>query len=128
MVSGSSGLAQDSNGQVFIGKLRMDETGDYSSVMVDELSFWNRQLSETEVEALRNQYEMWPVLSLTNNQTKEMLTDINMQKSRINDNKIFSFSKNRGVKSALWAMKYFTAFHSRFFVRHDWVVHREPIL
>ena len=46
----------DSTGEVIIGKLHVDKAGDYSNVMVDELTFWNRQLSEAEVEALRNQY------------------------------------------------------------------------
>ena len=43
-------------GEVAIGRLYMDLDQQYSNVMADELTFWNRQLSKTEVEALRNKY------------------------------------------------------------------------
>ena len=65
---------EDSTGELIIGKLHADEAGDYSSVMVDELTFWNRQLSETEVEALRNKYEMWTFCPLLITKCKEMVS------------------------------------------------------
>ena len=43
-------------GEVAIGRLYMDLDQQYGNVMADELTFWNRQLSETEVEALRKKY------------------------------------------------------------------------
>ena len=51
-------ITPDSTGEVIIGKLHVGEAKHYSNVMADELTFWNRQLSETEVEALRKKYEM----------------------------------------------------------------------
>ena len=57
-VKGSSNPEQDSSGEVVIGKLRVDEARDYSTVMADELTFWNRQLSDAEVAALAGKHEM----------------------------------------------------------------------
>ena len=51
-------ISPDSTGEVIIGKVFIDEPKHYSNVMADELTFWNRQLSETEVDALRKKYEM----------------------------------------------------------------------
>ena len=54
---------QDSNGfkntsgTVIIGRLYSDRDSNYGNVMVDELTFWNRQLTEQEVDALRNMHQ-----------------------------------------------------------------------
>ena len=48
----------NATGEVAIGRLYVDRNEHYSNVMADELTFWNRQLSETEVEVLRMKYEM----------------------------------------------------------------------
>ena len=44
---------KNSTGTVTIGRLYSDRSRSYSSMMVDELTFWNRQLDESDVEALR---------------------------------------------------------------------------
>ena len=44
----------NSSGTVVIGNLFTEPTGSYGSVMVDELTFWDRQLTDSEVDALRN--------------------------------------------------------------------------
>ena len=48
----------DATGEVAIGRLYMDLDQQYGNVMANELTFWNRQLSKTEVEALRNKYRI----------------------------------------------------------------------
>ena len=54
---GASGfIPNKATGGVAIGRLYVDLDQQYSNVMADELTFWNRQLSKTEVEALRNKY------------------------------------------------------------------------
>ena len=54
----SSNPIPHSTGEVVIGKLLVNTDSTYGNVMVDELTFWNRKLSETEVEALKKKYEM----------------------------------------------------------------------
>ena len=41
-----------SSGIVIIGKRYNDRDGDYGSVMVDELAFWDRQLLPEEIQAM----------------------------------------------------------------------------
>ena len=45
-----------SSGAVILGKSVVDRNNNYGSLSVDELTFWNRQLSETEVAKLRNMH------------------------------------------------------------------------
>ena len=47
---------RNSSGIVVIGRLRTDQGPNYATLMADELTFWNRQLSDEEVEALRDMY------------------------------------------------------------------------
>ena len=47
---------RNSWGIVLIGRLRTDQGPNYASLMADELTFWNRQLRDEEVEALRDMY------------------------------------------------------------------------
>ena len=42
----------ESSGNVIIGKRFMDQEGDYGSVMVEELTFWDRELLLEEIQAL----------------------------------------------------------------------------
>ena len=42
----------ESSGNVIIGKRYADRDGDYGSVMVDELTFWDRQLLLEEIQAI----------------------------------------------------------------------------
>ena len=43
----------NTSGNTIIGRLYSDRDNNYSNMMVDELTFWNRQLTEQEVDALR---------------------------------------------------------------------------
>ena len=42
----------ESSGTVIIGKLHTDREGDYGSVMVDELTFWDRELLQEEIQSI----------------------------------------------------------------------------
>ena len=42
----------ESSGSVIIGKHHTNRDGDYGSVMVDELTFWDRQLLPEEIRAI----------------------------------------------------------------------------
>ena len=42
----------ESSGTVIIGKRFTDRDGDYGSVMVDELTFWDRQLLLEEIQGI----------------------------------------------------------------------------
>ena len=68
---------KESTGEVVIGKLYVDEASYYGNVVADELTFWNRQFSEAEVEVLRNQYEMWPICS-SRTMNDSMIMDMHM--------------------------------------------------
>ena len=46
----------NASGIVVIGKQHVDRSKFYSTLMVDELTFWNRQLSGEEVVAIRDMY------------------------------------------------------------------------
>ena len=43
---------EESRGTVVIGKLYTDTDQHYGSVMVDELTFWNKQLLPAEIQAI----------------------------------------------------------------------------
>ena len=47
---------QNSSGTVAIGRRLTKSDKDYGSVTVDELMFWNRELSKEEAQMLRNMY------------------------------------------------------------------------
>ena len=47
---------RNSSGAVVLNGGIEDRSRNYGSFSVDELTFWNRQLSETEVAKLRNMY------------------------------------------------------------------------
>ena len=42
----------DGSGTVIIGKRYVDKDDRYGSVMVDELTFWDRQLLQSEIQAI----------------------------------------------------------------------------
>ena len=46
----------NSSGTVAIGRRLTKSDSDYGSVTVDELMFWNRELSKEEAQMLRNMY------------------------------------------------------------------------
>ena len=46
----------NSSGVVILGKLYEERDRHFGSLVVDELTFWNRQLSESEVAKLRNMH------------------------------------------------------------------------
>ena len=45
------------SGVLRIGRLFEDQSSQYSEVMVDELSIWNRQLTQTEIHAVKEMAE-----------------------------------------------------------------------
>ena len=53
----TNGGYKNTSGTVIIGRLYSDRDGNYGDVMADELTFWNRQLTEQEVDALRNMHQ-----------------------------------------------------------------------
>ena len=46
----------NASGIVVIGKQHVDRSKFYATVMADELTFWNRQLTDEEVVAIRDVY------------------------------------------------------------------------
>ena len=46
----------NSSGVVILDRLYEDRDRNYGSLSIDELTFWNRQLSKAEVAKLRNMY------------------------------------------------------------------------
>ena len=55
--SGHDNVYQPGNRQLFISRLSTDSDAYYSSVVVDELTLWNRELTALEIEDL---YQMFP--------------------------------------------------------------------
>ena len=47
---------QNTSGTVVIGRRLTNNDGEYGSVTVDGLMFWNRELSKEEAQMLRNMY------------------------------------------------------------------------
>ena len=56
MILANKSFIGNSSGVVIIGRLYEDKSRNYGSMSIDELTFWNRQLSEAEVAKLRNMY------------------------------------------------------------------------
>ena len=50
---------QNTTGTVIIGRRFHERDQNYGSITMDELTLWNRKLSQQDVEALRNMYHPW---------------------------------------------------------------------
>ena len=60
----SVSYSDDASGLVAIGRLYLEKNADYSNVVADELTFWNRRLNDLEVEALRTKFLPLPFSGL----------------------------------------------------------------
>ena len=56
LTTGDDASTRNSSGVVVLDRAIEDRSRNYGSFSLDELTFWNRQLTETEVEKLRNMY------------------------------------------------------------------------